>query len=250
MARLPHGAPKGADQGGDADGRASFAAELRHLEGQALGGLDLVGEQLRRLIEVIRAGDRTLALQVIDDDDCIDGRYLEVHQSILSLLARQAPVAADLRLVAALLQVVGHVERMGDQCVNVAKLLPEVDERPGAELLDQLEEMCVRATELLDQAGRAFAGRDVALAEDLVRADDAIDHLNRACFRLALDLGEDPARREGAMHVMLAARCVERLADNAVDIGEQTAFMVSGLFREFTDASRPRGAIASMEPTP
>jgi phosphate transport system protein len=98
----------------------------------------------------------------------------------------------------------------------------------------------------VSQAKIAFAKRDVALAEDLVRQDDAIDALNRECFRLALDIGDDPDTREWAMHMMLVARSLERIGDNAVDIGEQTAFIVTGLFREFTDASHPNG----MPPTP
>ena len=240
--RAPGSAPTPAPRPGSAQARSEYSAELRQLESQALGGLEIVVQQIDRLVEAIRVGDRVLALQVIDDDDRVDGRYLEVHQSILSLLARQAPVATDLRVIAALLQVVGHMERMGDQCVNVAKLLPDPDDRPDGRLSDRLEEMCVRSAALVGQAAQAFAERDIELAERLVVEDDAVDVLNRECFRIALEVGEDPDAREAAMQVMLAARCVERLADNAVDIGEQTAFVVSGLFREFTDASRPSGA--------
>src|SRR5204863_8598295 len=101
--------------------RRAFHEELIELEGQALGGLDLVVTALERTMEALSHQDVELASMVIADDDRIDGRYLEVHQGILSLLARQAPVATDLRLVAALLDVIKHVERMGDQCVNIAK---------------------------------------------------------------------------------------------------------------------------------
>ena len=94
------------------------------LQERALGGLDLVVEQLDRVLEALDHQDVELAQMVIADDDRVDGRYLEVHQGILSLLALQAPVAGDLRLVAALLHVIMHVERMGDQCVNIAKLIP------------------------------------------------------------------------------------------------------------------------------
>jgi len=149
-------------------------------------------------------------------------------------------VATDLRLIAALLQVIGHAERMGDQCVNVAKIVPLTAPDADRDLLGLIEEMCFRSAGLVDQSRRAFAARDNALAEDLVVQDDAVDSLNRECFRVALKLGEDPARREPAMHMMLAARCIERLADNAVNVGEQTAFVVTGLFREFTDASQPK----------
>ena len=178
---------------------------------------------------------------VIADDDRIDGRYLEVHQGILSLLALQAPVAGDLRLVAALLHVIKHVERMGDQCVNMAKLVPLAGhEAPqDEELLQNIARMGELARSLVVQAGQAFERRDVRMAEDLVRQDDEIDRLNRASFRRAIEIGDDPDTREWAMHMMLVARCLERIGDNAVDIGEQTAFVVTGLFREFEDASHP-----------
>ena len=113
--------------------RQQFQEELNELERQALGGLDLVCQALDRAIEVVQHRDVELASMVIADDDRIDGRYLEVHQGILSLLALQAPVAGDLRLVAALLHVIKHVERMGDQCVNMAKLVPLAGHHPPAD---------------------------------------------------------------------------------------------------------------------
>src|ERR1700742_373334 len=111
-------------------GRAHFQEELRALEAQALGGLDMVVSTLDRTLEALQHQDIELAQIVVHDDDRIDGRYLEVQQGILSLLALQAPVASDLRTVAALLHVIKHVERMGDQCVNIAKMLPVVGFEP------------------------------------------------------------------------------------------------------------------------
>jgi len=221
--------------------RVQFQEELAGLERAALGGLDLVVGALDRAIETVQHQDVELAEMVIADDDRIDGRYLEVHQGILSLLALQAPVATDLRLVAALLHVIKHVERMGDQCVNMAKLVPLAGHDPPADerLLAKIREMGEQARALVIQCKQAFERRDVGLAENLVRQDDLIDRVNRECFRLALDIGDDADRREWAMHMMLVARCIERVGDNAVDIGEQTAFVVTGLFREFTDASHP-----------
>ena len=95
-----------------AHGRAHFQAQLQELEANALGGLDLIVEQLDRVLEALQHQDVELAQMVIADDDRVDGRYLEVHQGILSLLALQAPVAGDLRLVAALLHTIKHIERM------------------------------------------------------------------------------------------------------------------------------------------
>jgi phosphate transport system protein len=224
--------------------RTHFQEELAGLERAALGGLDLVASALDRALETIQNQDIELASMVIADDDRIDGRYLEVHQGILSLLALQAPVAGDLRLVAALLHVIKHVERMGDQCVNMAKLVPLDGHEPpsDARMLDLIQRMGNQARAQVIQCGQAFERRDVDMAQDLVRQDDEIDRLNRDVFQNALELGDEADRREWAMHMMLVGRCIERIGDNAVDIGEQTAFVVTGLFREFEDASHPVAA--------
>ena len=221
--------------------RAHFQAQLTQLEGHALGGLDLVVEQLDRVLEALDQQDVELAQMVIDDDDRVDGRYLEVHQGILSLLALQAPVAGDLRLVAALLHMIKHIERMGDQCVNIAKLIPLSGHEPPVhrDMLATLARMGAFARSEVIQSRAAFAARDVSLAEDLVRQDREVNRLNREVFRLAIELGDDPDTREWAMHQTMIARAIERIGDNAVDIGEQTAFVVTGLFREFSDSSHP-----------
>jgi phosphate transport system protein len=221
--------------------RSHFQEELSKLEEQALGGLDLVVTALDRALETVQQRDVELASMLIADDDRIDGRYLEVQQGILSLLALQAPVAGDLRIVAALLHVMKNIERMGDQCVNIAKMVPLAGHEPPADerILGDIQQMGEQARSQVVQAKQAFQRRDVALAQDLVRQDDQIDRLNKDVFHLALEIGDDPDRREWAMHMMLVARCIERIGDNAVDIGEQTAFVVTGLFREFEDASHP-----------
>src|SRR3712207_3651231 len=206
--------------------RLHFQDELRSLEDAALGALDLVVTTLDRTLEALQHQDIELAAIVVNDDDRIDGRFLEVHQGILSLLALQAPVASDLRTVAALLHVIRHAERMGDQCVNVAKLIPLSGHEPPRDdrLVALVEEMGVLARSEVEQAKRAFALRDVAMAEDLVARDERVNRLNRDVFKLAVAIGTDEDTREWAMHMMLVARALERLGDNAVDIGEQVAF--------------------------
>jgi phosphate transport system protein len=227
--------------------RHVFREQLEQLEQQALGGMEMAREALERTIEAVEQQDIELAAWVIADDDRIDGRYLEVHQGILSLLARQAPVATDLRLVAALLHVIRHVERMGDQCVNVCKLLPLDGNEPprNDELVGKILQMGRQVVSQIKHARLAFEHRDVALAEDLVRQDDVVDKLNREVFKIALDVGDDADVREWAMHMVLVARALERMGDMTVDVGEHTAFVVTGLFREFQDASHPeRGPAA------
>jgi phosphate transport system protein len=222
--------------------RVHYQEELDRLEERTLEGLDMVITTLDRTLEAVQQQDVELAGVVVADDDRIDGRYLEVHQSILTLLATQAPVATDLRLIAALLDAMKVIERMGDQCVNIAKLVrisEETDPEGSDEMLGRIARMGAQVRTQIGSAKQAFATRDAELARDLPRGDDLIDDLNRQCFVVALEMGEEQAAREWAMTMMLVARALERTGDYAVDIGEQVAFLVTGLFEEFEDASHP-----------
>jgi phosphate transport system protein len=231
-----------------AEVRAEFHEQLRELEKEALSTIDLASAALDQAVEAVLNRDTELAVMVIEGDDRIDGRYLDVHQGILSLLARQSPVASDLRLVAALLHTIMHIERVGDLAVNIAKLVPLMGEPPAdvADILAKVEAAASQARDQLKQAQIAFEQRNLNLAENLVSQDDVIDSLNRQIFYEALEAGVpgDPHAREWAAHVMLIARYLERIGDHTVDIGEQIAFVISGEFREFTDASRPGGVPA------
>jgi phosphate transport system protein len=219
--------------------RHQFRLDLKELERQVLGGLDLVTQQLDRAMESISYQDVELATMVVADDDRIDGRYIEVHQGIRSLLARQAPVAGDLRIVAALLHVIRCIERMGDQCANIAKLVPlsGYEAPKDKDLLDQIERMGQLARSQVSEAREALGTRNVELAGDLARQDEQIDRANREVFRRAVEIGDDPDVREWGMFMILVARCLERIGDNTVDIAEQVVFVVTGLFREMADTS-------------
>jgi phosphate transport system protein len=223
------------------EARHQFHEALKELERQALGGLDIVIQQLDRALEAISYQDVELAGMVVADDDRIDGRYLEVHQGALSLIARQAPVAGDLRIVAALLHIIRCVERMGDQCVNIAKLVPlsGFEAPKDKDILDVIERMGQLARAQVSQAKEAFTSRSVEVAQDLVGHDSEINRLNRQIFKRAVEIGDDVDLREWAMFMILVARALERIGDNGVDIAEQTVFVVTGLFREMADASHP-----------
>jgi phosphate transport system protein len=218
--------------------RHQYREALKELEAQSLGGLDLVIGQLDRALESLTYQDVELAAMVVADDDRVDGRYLEVHQGILSLLARQSPVAGDLRLVAALLHMIRCIERMGDQCVNIAKLVPlsGYESPKDKDILDAIERMGVCARSQVAQARDAFRERNVQLAHDLVRQDEEVNRLNRETFKRAVEVGDDLEMREWAMFMILVARCLERIGDNTVDIAEQTVFVATGLFREMAES--------------
>src|SRR3954453_8926703 len=221
------------------EGRLHLRDEIRTLEKRALSGMEIVADQLDRTLRVVVRRPSALADMVSADDDRIDGRFLEVHQEILTLIARQAPVATDLRVLAALLDVIRRIERMGDQCVNICKVLLLAPPAPDDDLrlTDRLLEMGRKARVLALDSAKAFEARDVAGAEQLCVVDDEVDALNREVFQIAVALAGDPDAREWAMHMTQVARAIERIGDNAVDIGEELVFVASGVYREFEDAS-------------
>jgi phosphate transport system protein len=218
--------------------RERFHDALQRIELDLLGLGELAADAVARAIRAIEERDALLAQAVIDEDDRIDHAYITIEQDVLGLLALQSPVAADLRLVSAILHSCLHLERVGDQAVNVAKLYLATTAFPGSEAMRvQLREMGDRVVEMLRVAMSAFAQRSVDLANRLPAMDDLVDRLNRASHLEALKLADDPAALDWGMHMNMAARALERVGDNAVDIGEQVAFLVTGEFREFTDAS-------------
>ena len=219
--------------------RVTFHDELEAAEARLLAQGRLVREQLEGVTAALVTRDVDAAERVIAGDDRVDELYVETGDRVLSLLALQAPVAGDLRLVSAILHSNMHVERMGDLCVNVAKFVRNRHPYPpGSPMVARLEEMSRRAAEMLETAMAAFAARSLSLAEDLTAKDDAVDRLNRGMLDDLLQYSGDAQSFEWATNLVLVARYLERFGDHCVDVGEQIAFLVTGVFREFTDASR------------
>jgi phosphate transport system protein len=218
--------------------RITLQEELDQLEAALQEEGELVLRALRGSLGALERQDVELADEVIDFDDEVDETYLNIEEGIQSLLARQTPVAIDLRTVLAVLHVNLHLERMADYCVTVAKLTKLVAGVAADEtLVEAFEEMGSRAEEMIRVALDSFAERDVERAETLVELDELIDRANRRAVKQVIAIGGDEERREWGLRMIVVSRCLERIGDHAVDIGEQTAFLVTGEFREFTDAS-------------
>jgi phosphate transport system protein len=216
--------------------RASFQEELRELENLLDVEAALVLRSVRAGVEALVTGDSELADEVIAFDDDIDHVYLRTQQAIELLLARQTPVASDLRLVLAILHSNLHLERMGDLCTTIAKLTKLSADLPSdAVLLEAFREMGERGQEMIQVALEALHSRDSELAETLLGLDELIDRSNRRVVSRLLELA--PENMEWGLRAIVASRCLERIGDHAVDIGEQAAFLATGEFREFTDAS-------------
>jgi phosphate transport system protein len=218
--------------------RTEYHQSLSELEAAFQEEGSLVLRAIRGAMNALEQQDVELADEVIAFDDDIDSRYLEIEKKIELLLARQTPVASELRLVLAILHNNIHLERMGDQCVTIAKLTKlSAQLQQSPRMVEGLEEMGARAEEMTRIALDAFAERDIERAHGLVDLDELIDRTNRRVVEQVIALGGDASMQEWGMRMIVVSRCLERIGDNAVNIGEQTNYLATGEFHEFTDAS-------------
>jgi len=218
--------------------RTEFQSDLDALEAGFQESGEVVSRAIRAVVDALRTQDVELCDEVIAYDDEIDERYRTLESRVQLVLARQTPVATDLRLVLALLHASIHIERMGDQCVTIAKLTKLSSHlETRQDVIESLVDMGDRCVEMVRVALDAFATRDADRARTLHDLDDLVDRGNRQVFDDVLRSVIDTEALEWGMRQITVARCFERIGDNAVDIGEQTAFIVTGELSEFTDAS-------------
>jgi phosphate transport system protein len=220
--------------------RETFDQELGELAALLNEEARLCQRSLDGALEALIAPGSSAADTVVAGDDAVDRVYLQVEHGVESLLARQSPVAVDLRFVLAVIHVNQNLERIGDQCVNIAKLSRLFATQPlMPELLEDFTVMGNQASGMIATAMASFMQRDLGQAESLVELDQVINERNHGLARRIIEGGFDESSIEMPLRAMLVARAIERIGDNAVDIGEQTAYLVTAAFREFTDASHP-----------
>ena len=210
--------------------RAPLDEALHAAEEATLVSLSAVREALRHAVRTVTSSSAEEADPALGQATQLRERYLDVHQRLLVVIARQAPVASDLRLAIALLHVNDRLERMSAQCVNIITLCRAFppNEAPSEGQLDCLRTMAELADEQIDEAGRVFATRDLEGARRLGQHDLGINERNRRCFGLAVRDRAEESQREVALMVAMMARAIERIGDNAVDVGRQATFVVTG----------------------
>jgi phosphate transport system protein len=222
--------------------RRHFHEELEGLELEVFGMGEIADKALGEAMRCLEADDLDLADRVIAGDDELDNRYMGVERRTLELLALQTPVAIDLRLISVILHTNLHLERVGDMAVNIAKIVKVVHGLPRNDaILTTLYEMGRIAREMMRAAMESFARRELELAQQLPEMDDPVDRLNRGMYREVASCAWDPQMLEWAIRMMVVSRQLERIGDHAVDVAEQVAFLLTGEFKEFTDASHPGG---------
>jgi phosphate transport system protein len=220
--------------------RTRFHDELDQLEADIRSMGELAEQAIGRAVDALVHRRDDVAVDVIASDDEIDELYMSVENRTLQLLALQTPVAGDLRLISVILHSNLHLERIADQAVNVAKIYRSVEDLPtNAIILSHIQEMSDVVRPMIRTAMEAFARRDLNLCLRLPEMDDPVDRLNLGMYKEVAALAGDAPLLNWGLRMLLVARQLERVGDNAVDIGEQVGFLLTGEFREFTDASHP-----------
>lgn len=215
----------------DVEMRKTFHERLRDLDKEVLRMGSKVSEVVDHAVQALYDRNSLLADEVIEGDDEIDQLNVTIEESAIALIARQCPVAGDLRLLTSILRVTLHLERIGDLAVNIAQLAQKIIESSGGpgrqDIIDLIGEMHLSVKGVLSASLKAFADRDKKLAKELHRLDDPIDDLNR---RLLKKLAEyrDEEDFDWIVDMVLISRWLERVADQAVDIGDQVRFLVTG----------------------
>ena len=220
--------------------RSLFHSELNRLEVLLLDMSELAEVQINNAVEALLQGDAELAHQVVLGDREIDRLYVEVERRWHEVMARQTPVASDLRLMSLILQAGHSLERMGDQASNIAKIVEATSTLPtNRTILLHIREMRSIVVPMVETAMEALVKRDLNLALRLPELDDPADWLNRNMWKEVAACASNPEMLEWAVHMMLVSRALERVGDRAVDIGEQVAFLLTGEQHEFPEGWVP-----------
>jgi phosphate transport system protein len=221
--------------------RAAFSRQLSETEAQLLGSLDGAANALATVAAAVRAPTVHRTKAIADDAHTLRSAATHIQAELVGLTARQMPVATDLRLVLAMIEIAQHTALIGNQFGLIGQQLTAVNRQtpdPGG-ATDTLVRMSELASAQLRKATRAFATRDLACARELDADDDALDMLNRRLCEGAVRLETSAEQRELGLRYVLVGRSLERVGDNAVDIAEQAEFAITAQLREFSDASQP-----------
>ncbi len=215
--------------------RRHFHQELERLVERLVFMADLAERAVGKAVLALVSGDTALADEVVAEDQAIDDLYMAIHQEWLETMALQTPVAIDLRLMSVILHLDVTLERMGDQATNVAKVVRAIEGLPREPMiLEHVREMGDLVGPMVSTAMDAFVQRDLNVALRVPEMDEPVNRLNRSMAREIANCGRDLDLLEWAVPMLMVARALERVGDQAVDIAEQVAFLITGEFQEFT----------------
>jgi phosphate transport system protein len=218
------------------DTNVHFHAELEDLERKVLSMVDRAEQMVEMAVEAVTTDNHDLARRVVDADEAIDKTYLEVHSEWTTLMARHQPLGSDLRKMTVLIQLNVTFERMGDQCVNIAKMALFSEGLPRVErICDQIREMGDLVRPMIRTALEAYMRGDLDEARLLPAMDHPVDRLNANMYKETVAVRDNPQLLEWATKMLMVSRALERVGDQAVDFAEQAAYLITGERAEFVE---------------
>jgi phosphate transport system protein len=209
--------------------RESFDRELRRLQDEILVLGSMVEKALTESVEGLKRRDMEAARRLIAEDRLINEKRFAIEADALVLIATQQPMASDLRILAAVLEIAGELERMGDYAKGIANINLMIGAQPLLKPLIDIPRMAERARDMLHRALDAFARQDIALAQAIPAEDDEVDALYNQVYReLMTYVMTDPRHIDQANYLLWAAHNLERTADRVTNICERVVFTVTG----------------------
>ncbi|MFC7320886.1 phosphate signaling complex protein PhoU [Halobacillus campisalis] len=209
--------------------RVQFEQELNKIKNH-INEMSLeVKEALHRSIFILYNGDIEQAKQLIEDDKAIDKKEIEINEEAILMIAKQQPVATDLRRLIAAIKISSDLERMADHTKNIVKAAIHLGEDHDINIHPQLREMAVLAMDMVDLAVKAFEYEDISLARKLATLDDEIDEMYGGVVKQLLEsTAINPEQIQHIMQMAYTARYIERFADHITNIGEHVLYLVKG----------------------
>ena len=224
--------------------REAFERDLQRLQDEMVALGSLVGKALVDAVEGLKQRDHESSRQLIAQDQEVNRKRFEIESDALILIATQQPMATDLRVVAAVLEIVGELERIGDYAKGIARINLMIGDQPLIKPLIDLPRMAHVASEMLHRALQTFVDRDEEAARAIPGVDDEVDALYNQVFRELLTLMmANPTNIDQATFLLWAAHNLERAADRAINICERVVYMVSGELTELSDSDDAQRAV-------
>ena len=218
--------------------RAVFHKKLREIQDDVLAMGSMVSKAILRSIDALKNRDLELAHQIIGDDQKINAKRFEIEEKCIQLIATQQPMASDLRITIAILNITTEIERIGDYAVGIARIVVLIGDEPPLKPLVDIPRMAEQVVDMLQRSLNAFLNRDAEAARKIAAEDDLVDHLYDQIFReLITFMAEDRKTITRATRLIWTAHNLERAADRVTNICERVVFIVTGRMEEI-DASK------------
>lgn len=218
--------------------REAYHTALKALEGEVMQMAETVQNTVRDAVSALRARDLVRSKQIVDDDVIIDRLRFDIEEKGLLLLATQQPMASDLRVIAAILNIITDLERIGDHAEGLAKISLAIGNTPLVKPLVDIPRMAEKGLSMLERSMKAFLERDAEASRRLGQEDDEVDALHDRVYQDLIGIMiRDPQTITGATYLLWAAHNLERIADRATNIAERVVFMVTGKMEEINVSS-------------